>query len=803
MTGAKNGVGTSADAASRVWFTITRGILSEVFFPRTDCANTRDLRLIVTGDDDYFSDEWSDTRTSVHMVEDGIPAYIVHKECNRGRYDLEKTIIADPDRSVVLQRFRFQSRDAPGRLRTHVLLSPHIGNQGDGNDGWFGDYKGLPMLFARRGITSLALATSARIIAADCDHVGEDDAWHELRSHFRLRETRPHAHDGNIMLAAELDLAGGGGEAVIALAFGADYHAAGAQARASLIRSFDDALAAYVEGWRRVQARARPINAGGPTDAQPRDGSATLQEYRASIAILRALEDKTYPGGMIASLAIPWGEARGDQDRGGYHLVWPRDAVECAGGMLAAGFKDSAGRTLLHLIATQEDSGNWPQNMWLNGRAHWHGVQLDETALPVLLADLLARHDALDGIDPWPTIRRAADYLVRNGPATPEDRWELEGGFSPFTLAVEISALLIVADAADAHGEPDVARYLRQTADAWNDSIERWTYCTGGSIAEKLGIEGYYVRRPPTAPKDGHSLRNASSGHTDLRFARHRVQSTEGDSSTNGNSASDVIGLDALALVRFGLRRADDSKIGSTARAIDSCLRRETRTGPVWRRFQGDRYGESENGVPMSNAGIGRGWPLLTGERAHYELARGNLAGAKELRCAMIRQAGECGMLPEQIWDADDIPDRHLFNGRPSGSAMPLAWAHAEFVKLCRSIEDGSVFDMPPQTLARYAGERRPSPIAIWRQNARVDSICAGQTLRIEGSKGEIVYRVSGSEARGRVAVADFPIGPGFADLPTEQLAAGAEIRFGFAPSAQSDAAEEFSVRIDGSGRDR
>jgi glucoamylase len=135
--------------------------------------------------------------------------------------------------------------------------------------------------------------------------------------------------------------------------------------------------------------------------------------------------------------------------------------------------------------------------MWLDGRPYWQGIQMDETALPVLLVDLASRNGVLDAMGKnalWPMVRKAAVFLVRNGPVSPQDRWEEEPGYAPFTIATEIAALLIAADLADAASNTVAAEYLRETADAWNANIERWLYVAGTELAALHGVDGYYVR---------------------------------------------------------------------------------------------------------------------------------------------------------------------------------------------------------------------------------------------------------------------------------------------------------------------
>jgi glucoamylase len=369
--------------------------------------------------------------------------------------------------------------------------------------------------------------------------------------------------------------------------------------------------------------------------------------------------------------------------------------------------------------------------MWLDGTPYWDGIQMDETALPILLVDLAAREGALDARERdmyWPMVRRAASFLVRHGPVSPQDRWEEEPGYAPFTIATEIAALLVAADLADAHANKTAADYLRKTADAWNASIERWLYVSGTELARLHGVDGYYVRVAEPGRADA-----ASPSHGFVPIKNRPPDQSKG-------AAALMVSLDALAFVRFGLRAADDPRIVSTVKVIDATLRVETPRGPAWHRYQGDAYGEHADGEPYDGTGIGRAWPLLTGERAHYELAAGRTDVAQRLAQAMEALAGESGLLPEQVWDSAAIPDRELFIGQASGSAMPLVWAHAEYVKLCRSLRDGEIFDRPSQTVRRYLMEKTPSLHVTWRFNNKVRSMPSGTILRIETLAPAIVH---------------------------------------------------------------
>ena len=761
---AKSGVGTSLTPASRVWFSISHGILNEVYFPRLDQACTRDLGLIITSGDGFFSEEKRHADPRVSYPEEGVPLYRLTNVCKEGRYQIDKEILADPNRDVLLQRIKFTP--LTGLLadyRLHVLLAPHLGNRGAENTAWVGEYKGVPMLFAERDGIALALASSAPWLKRSVGFAGTSDGWQDLRQHGRMEWEYSRAESGNVSMCAEVDLAACGGEFVLALGFGRTPAEGANLARAALSDSFADLRELFVRDWQHWQGNLLPVKAENRED---------FPLFRLSAAVVLIHESNNFPGGMIAGLSVPWGFIKGDDDLGGYHLVWPRDLVEAAGGLLAAGAHGDACRVLLYLQSTQEADGHWPQNMWLDGTTYWQGIQMDETAFPILLVDLARREAALNSDEVgrfWPMVRRAAAFILCNGPVTQQDRWEEDAGYSPFTLAVEIAALLAAADLADLNNEQEIAIYLRETADSYNASIERWTYVAGTDMAGQAGVEGYYVRIAPQERADAASplegfvpVKNRPPGQLDA-------------------PAEELVSPDALALVRFGLRGADDPRIMNTVRVIDHYLKVELPTGPAWHRYNGDGYGEHEDGSPFDGSGVGRAWPLLTGERAHYELMAGRPDEAARLLRTMESLANEGGMIPEQVWDEADIPELELFRGRPSGSAMPLVWAHAEYLKLCRSLQDDRVFDMPPQTVQRYLVEKTGTPFSIWRFNHKCRSIPAGKTLRVETLVPALVHwSADGWRTTVDCATRDTSLGMHVADLETSGLAPGARVDFTF-----------------------
>jgi len=750
----KSGVGTAL-GNSAVWFTLSHGILNEIYAPRTDQAATRDLGLVVTAPGGFFSEEKRHAGHETACPIPGVPFYRLTSTCGRGRYRIDKEIIADPERPVILQRVRFTVLSGrPDSYRLFALLAPHLDNHGAGNTGRVGEYKGIPGLFASRGDHALCLLSSSGFRARSVGFVGASDGWQDLLRHGELAWSYTLAEDGNLALVGELET--GGGDLVLALGCGRSLDEAAHQARASLAEGFEPLLEAYATPWKRWQGSLRKAPA--------------RSLFATSAMVIKVHQSKHIPGAILASLAVPWGFSMGDGDLGGYHLVWPRDMVEAAGGLLAAGATAEAREALVYLEATQEADGHWPQNMWTDGRAYWTGVQMDETALPILLVDLARREGVLADSDLtaegfWPMVRQAASFLVQNGPVTLEDRWEEDGGYTPFTLAAEIAALLAAADLAELAGEPALAPYLRETADAWNDRIERWLYVRDTALARDVGVDGYYVRIAPADLEDGDDfvpIKNRPAGEAQAR-------------------ADAIVSTDALALVRFGLRAADDARVKDTVRVIDAVLRVELPSGPSWHRYNGDGYGEHPDGSPFDGTGQGRAWPLLTGERAHHALALGLPAEAERLLATMEQLAGEGGLLPEQSWDAPDIPERELFFGRPAGSAMPLVWAHAEYLKLARSLADGRVFDTPPQTLERYVKGDTRSQLVQWRFNHKIRELPPGRTLRVETlAPATVRWSADGWRTVRDAATRDTGLGVHVADLPTGTLPPGSEIPFTF-----------------------
>jgi len=780
---AKTGIGTALNRASRVWFTLSHGIFDEIYYPRVDQACTRDMGLIVTSGTDFFSEEKRQTQQQIENLAPGVPAYKLTNTCLAGRYRIEKKVLADPRRDAVLQQTQFTALQ--GRLddyQLYVELAPHLGNEGANNTARIGDYKGVPMLFAEREGIATALACSAPWLNRSAGFVGASDGWQDLSQNGKLTSLYTRADNGNVSLIGEVDLRQAGGSFLLVLGFGGNYYEAGQRALSSLLDGFESARSIYINEWQSWLQTLLPLSSKN----NPELGQDL---FMISAAVMRVHESKRFPGALIASLSIPWGFSKGDDDLGGYHLSWPRDLVESAGGLLAAGAHADARRVLYYLQVTQEADGHWPQNMWLDGRPYWPGIQMDETAFPLLLVDLAYREKALKSEDLkrlWPMIERAAGFLVRNGPVTSQDRWEEDPGYSPFTLAAEISALLVAADLADEKGEAQTATYLRETADTWNSSIERWIYATDTDLAHQAGVDGYYVR---VSPPDVADSASPSKGYVPIKN-RPPGESVE--------PAAHIVSPDALALVRFGLRAADDPRILNTVKVIDALLKTELPYGPGWHRYNDDGYGEHIDGSPFDGTGVGRIWPLMAGERAHYELAAGHVDEATRLLHVLEASAGIGKLIPEQIWDTTDIPEKELFFGKPSGSAMPLVWAHAEYVKLLRSLRDGHVYDTPPQTVQRYIVSKVESNRLTWRFNYRCLVLPVGKLLRLELlAPATVHWSVDNWQTSQDTETRDVGLGVFLADLPVDTQPPNTTVIFTFHWSASNTwEGTDFSIII-------
>jgi glucoamylase len=747
---AKDIVGCSLGPA-RLWFTLGFGIVNEVYYPRVDIPQIRDLGFIVAGADGFWSEVKRNENYTVRLLAPGVPAVeIVHQH---PRYSLRLRVTPDPRRDVLCLECRLESTAVTDDLSLYVMIAPHLGATGFDNRAKVQQWHGRSVLGAEQGPFGMALVAVDEHQAdafAQCSagYVGSSDGWQDFARNGRMTWQYAEAGPGNVAMMGELPR-----RAVLALGFSTSADSAATLAISALLQPFDQIMQHQISDWEEWLARAGDRSA--PTLDLP---EAIRHQAAVSAVVLRTHLDKTYPGAMVASLSVPWGD-HGDE-RGGYHLVWPRDLVQCASALLAFGAEQEARDTLRYLMATQTDDGHWQQNQWLGGMPYWQGLQLDETASPVLLAEMLEDRDALRGIAVEQMVRRALGYIARTGPSTGQDRWEENEGLNAYTLATTIAALVAGADLLPA----PAADWALELADFWNANIENWLTVSGTDLAKQFDVPGYYVR---VAPPE--ILSQADASHLIVPI-RNRIDST-------GLRGDEQIGNEFLHLVRYGLRRADNPYILGSVKLADALLRSDTPNGPVWHRYRNDGYGEHEDGRAYDGTGIGRGWPLLTGERGHYELS----AGRDPLPYleAMAAMASPGGMIPEQVWDAEAIPARRLYPGRATGSAMPLAWAHAEFVKLMVSRQIGHPFARPRAIWRRYRGRPIVARHAFWWPHAPIACLPVGARLAVALSNpGAVHWGSNGWQRPADVPTQDTTLGFHVAVLDTAGLPLGSRIDF-------------------------
>jgi len=762
---AKQGVGTAwwdgvSDCQSKVWFTLAQGALTEVYYPSVATPNMRWMEWLISDGETFFHSETLDTLHDVEQDGDALAFTQVNTAAN-GRYSIAKTYVVDPVRDAMLVHVRLTAhgdRVAGAKLALHMVAHPAVGGSIVGME-LSAQEAGQIGLAARAG-TALALACSvpwtvAPVLSATADECvrklidgvqpGANDAHAEGDS----PDLRAIVEDPSCAcLCATFELPPQESRTwscVVSIGFGESEQAAITCARAALEDGFALVRDRYQAGWRSYLAGL----------ALPRHGDRQLA--RIAAMTLRAHEDKKHPGAVAASLSIPWGDAvdASVPGAGGYHLVWPRDLYHVASGLLLVGDRDYALRALTYLQEVlQRENGSFPQNAWPDGRAYWTGLQLDQIAYPILLADLAGATESYASM-----IFRAADFLVRRGPSTEQERWEENRGYSPSTLASVCAAFVVAGELARQLDDPIRAAVYLYRADALRVGIEGWTVTRTGRLSERP----YYLRISDTGrPDDGHWIELKNGGGTYPK--------------------TEIVDAGFLELVRLGIQSAADPLIHNSLAVVDRTILWEGPYGPVWYRYPHDGYGEGEDGAPYAGAGRGRPWPVLTGERGEFEVellatlsvtvesaqatvdakmsphsgspcAGLRFFGPERLLETMMQSAGAGGMIPEQVWDAEAIPERGLYPGKGTGSATPLAWAMAQYLRLARAIDLGRVSEQPQQVRRRFVDDPPalgPSVVLDHEHQGRLpDTSEATFTLCGSGQPGTTVAFVAAGRITG------------------------------------------------------
>ncbi len=661
---AKNGFGTANNVRSRVWFTLAQGVMTEVYYPTIDCPNTRMLQLIlVSGDRKSIIREQLDTTHEMQVLNARSLSFRQINKSKDGAYIIEKTYTADPDRPTVLIQVVLKgSWKAPAHV--YVYYDPSLNNSGmhdtarTKNDA----------LVSIDGDKASALAITGGFEEITNGYYETSDGLEQIRRVGTIERAYASATDGNVVQVARVKPVD---TFTLALAFGKTTDEALVNARASLSKGFVPVRRAYEAGWHRYVARL------------PQVLPEYQKQFNMAAMVLKALEDKTYRGAMIASPSIPWGGGPNANEPtvSGYHAVWSRDLYQVATAFHAIGDRDTANRALDYLFEVQQKpDGSFPQNSWVDGRPIGGGVQMDQVAFPLILAHQFGRTDR----NTWlKHIKPAADYLIAHGPGTGQDRWEEKSGYSPATIAAEIAGLVCAARFASIHGASKSARAYLDKADHWARNVERWTATTTGVY----GDGHYYLRiTENNNPNDGAKVEiNSGGGVYDER---------------------QIVDAGFLELVRLGIKSPDDLLVLKSLAVVDKLIKVESPGGAAWYRYNHDAYGERPDGKPYDGqTGVGRLWGLLTGERGEYELARGEKALARKRLATMLTIANDGMMIPEQVWDRRESPAFRFGSG--TGSATPLAWSMAQFIRLAVNLKLGRNLETPPIVAARYLKRSR------------------------------------------------------------------------------------------------
>jgi glucoamylase len=727
----KSFLGTSRTDASRVYFTGHRGAVSEIFYPALDAVQTIALEVLV-GDaagtfvDEEVAQEYTATRPEPRSMR----WQVVTRNAEHG-WELTKQVFTDPQRDALILRatLRASAGHSLSDFRLYLYHDPTLDNAGGGDSSHTRREGGRTLLVASDEARASALGVSVPWVRAGRGQVpmvssgfahDSDGLTDLLNDHAgaRMDWAYSEATDGNVSQLGWLELSGAGSSEQsfdVVLGFGTTEQEAIDTTNALLAADLDAVSSSYDAGWRAY------------TGALDDQGGSADDEYYLAAMSLQSVRDKA-SGAMIAAMGTPWGETRGDDDNGGYHLVWPRDLFKFANALITAGDVATARGAVGYLFRTlvqTVDCGNsetdaagcpggysrvgrFPQNAWIAGQAYWTSTQLDEQAMPILLAyRVRERGDAatraeIDAL--WPRIRPTAELILRTGPWTLQERWEETSGYSPSTIAAEIAGLVAAAELARSSGDSEsAARYLA-AADDWQAKVSRWTFTTTGVH----GDGRYFIRINPSRPRaDAVGLERYEPAGSPDDPLRLTIGNGGGE-----HDQREIVDGGFLELVRLGVRAPDDPAVLDSLPEYDALLKLDVAgKGSAWFRYDFDGYGETNDGLPWDGVnGRGRLWPIFTAERGMYEIARHGSGDSGAAYLPMLRAfATPEGFIPEQVWNPKTcfgdfcvVTPQGRVEGTATDSVAPLSWAMGEYISLLASVHAGRVVDIPQIVCRRY-----------------------------------------------------------------------------------------------------
>ena len=714
----KDCLGTARNTTSKVWFTIANGVLSDVYYPTNDNTNVETLQYIVTDGTSFTDLQTRDTTYTVQSLSLRALDCRVTATAKSGKYRIVTDYLTDPNRNTVVMSTHFVP--LVGDLSTYQLYvryDPSINGNGGGGSGNGGGDSGvldtstghaIPVAADLRTSSNAvnrtyavpvysALDASSAFTQVSNGFAGQpSDGLTQLDASHALTTTYGEADNGNLVQTARLDLTRGS-TFTLALGFGTSAASAVGAAEGTLATQVSQLTKNYEDGWAAYDARlnAPPTHMNGATGDQ---WHQLVDEYYLSANVLKASEDKTFPGALVASLASPWGQSvsAGDPNNtffGSYREVFARDLYESWTGLLADGDVQTARDAVLFLFNQQQQpDGSMPRNSLLNGKLapDSFGTQLDEASYPIIMAYQLGMTDA--GLYEK-HIKPAANFVIGHGPTFGSERWEEQGGFSPSTISAEIAGLVAAADIAAANGDTTSANVWHGVADDWQRSLEGWTVTTNGPLA----AHPYFIRLSKTGDPNAAISYNVGNGGPTL-------------------DQRSVIDAGFLELVRLGLVPANDPAVTESLPVVDATIKTTTPSGPGWHRYNGDGYGDgAADGHPWAPTGRGTGhiWPLLTQERGEYALASGDAATALNLLDTLRQFGSGVGLIPEQDWELPSlaaspfgtdptVASIGFVDGQAAGSAAPLTWTAGAYVRLLGNLASQQLVDRPADTYSRY-----------------------------------------------------------------------------------------------------
>jgi glucoamylase len=760
-TARKDCFGTARNTTSKVWFTVAGGVLSDVFSPTIENTNVSTVQYVVTDGRTFTDLQQRDMTYSVSSPDASGMVCQVTSTDRAHRFRLVSDYITDPARDSVVIHTTLMPMDGDAssiqNLKVYVRYDATIDNTGGGGaaNGGPNDATIDPATTALVSSDTTAptgpfsaqvvgaLLANHPFLAESSGFVGSaDDGLNQLDAHHRLVDDYRSATDGNVVQTARVDMTPGR-PFTLALGFAPDAPGAIAAARGSALQPFARTLGQYTAGWRTYDAALRrpPRRLAGLTNAQD---DAMQSTYWVSANVIKAAEDKTNIGAFVASPTDPWGQsvpAATTHAGWTYREVFARDSYETFTGLLADGDTDSARDMTLFLFdRVQQPDGSFPRDSELDGTVapDTFGLsEIDEVAYPLLMAWEAGLAGNVSFYQDH--IRPAADYIVDHGPSTGAERWEEHPGFSPATIASEIAGLVAAAKLATAAGDTARADLYLTTADDYQRNVKRWTVTTTGPDGPRYFIRESVDGDPNTA--QSYDLGNGSLSHVDQRS---------------------IIDAGFLELTRMGELSARDPDVQASLHVVDSVLESQTASGPGWHRYgikaagATDGYGDcyvpdpttcSPTGEPWFTHAVGSGhlWPLLTGERAEQDLQSGDRTAATGLAVDFQRMTWGLGYVPEQVWEDPDTPASPFgadpttasigfINGKAAGSAAPLIWGQAQYLRLVLDLQAGTLIDQPQITRARYLSPAAPADVPVTIASPANGAIVTGATTVVTGT---------------------------------------------------------------------